>query len=96
MARIWTHGIWTAKAGHESDFVAAWRELVPLGSSYGSDDPRLLRDREHTNVYRSFGSWRSLEDIASFRDAIAPRVSAMDDLLVSFETFTLDEAYPGD
>jgi hypothetical protein len=72
MARIWTHGIWTVKAGHESNFVAAWRELVPLGSSYGSDDPRLLRDREQTNVYRSFGSWRSLEDIESFRGAIAP------------------------
>jgi hypothetical protein len=41
MARIWTHGIWTVKAGHESDFVAAWREFVPLGSSYRSDDPRL-------------------------------------------------------
>ncbi|MGH3063119.1 MAG: hypothetical protein ACRDMK_02170 [Gaiellaceae bacterium] len=96
MARIWTHGIWTAKDGHESDFVAAWRGLVPLGRSSGLDDPRLLRDRERPSLYRSFGSGSSLEDIESFRTAIAPMVSTMDDLLVSFETFTLDEAYPGD
>lgn len=47
-------------------------------------------------MYRTFGSWRGFEDSESFRGAIAPRVSTMDDLLVRFETFTLDEAYPGD
>ena len=95
MARIWTHGIWTVKAGHEADFVAAWRELVPLWSSYGSDDPRPSGSRAEERV-PGFGSGRSLEDIERFRGTIAPRVSAMDDLLVRFETFTLDEAYPGD
>jgi hypothetical protein len=96
MARIWTHGVWTVKPGHEDEFVAAWRELVPLGAGLGSADPILLRDRERRNVFRSFGPWPDLDAIARFRAEIGPRVGAMDHLLESFETFTLDEVYPGE
>ena len=96
MARIWTRGMWTVKAGHESDFVAAGASSSRSGAHTGPTISGLLRDRERRNVYRTFGSWRGFEDSESFRGAIAPRVSTMDDLLVRFETFTLDEAYPGD
>jgi hypothetical protein len=96
MTRIWTHGVWTVKPGREEEFVAAWRELVPVGKALGSDDASLLRDRDDPNVFRSFGPWPDLETIARFRAEIGPQVAAMDDLLERFETFTLDEVHPGD
>jgi hypothetical protein len=92
---IWTHGVWTVKPGHEEEFVARWRELVPVGAALGSGEPRLLRDRDRPNVYRSFGSWPDLETIERFRGTIGPRVGAMQELLDSLELFTLDEVYPG-
>jgi quinol monooxygenase YgiN len=96
MARIWTHGVWAVKAGHEDEFMAAWRKLVPIGAEIGSETPVLLRDREQPNVFRSFGPWADLGEIDRFRAAIRPHMGAMEDLLDRFETFTLDEAYPGE
>ncbi|HYY34521.1 MAG TPA: hypothetical protein VE693_13215 [Gaiellaceae bacterium] len=95
MARIWTHGVWTVKPGRESDFIAAWREIVPLGTRLGSGDPKLLRERERPNVFRSFGPWPDVEAIGRFRAELEPHIAEMDSLLESFETFTLDEVYPG-
>jgi hypothetical protein len=96
MPNVWTHGVWTVKDGREDEFIRAWRELVPLGTGLGSGDPLLFRDREHPNVFRSFGPWPNVDAITRFREAIAPRVAAIDDLLERFETSTLDEVYPGD
>jgi hypothetical protein len=96
MANVWTHGIWTVKDGREDEFVAAWRELVPLGLGLGAGDPNLLRDRERTNVFLSFGSWPDPDTVERFRAELHPRIGEMNDLLESFETFTLDEVYPGD
>ena len=96
MTRIWTHGVWTVKAGREDEFVSTWRELVPIGAEIGSGTPVLLRDREQPNVFRSFGPWTNLDEIDRFRAAIRPHLGAMDDLLEDFETFTLDEVYPAE
>ena len=96
MANVWTHGIWTVKDGREDEFVAAWRELVPLGLGLGAGDPKLLRDRERTTVFLSFGSWPDPDTVERFRAELRPRIGEMNDLLESFETFTLDEVYPGD
>ena len=83
------------KPGREEDFIAAWQELVPLGTELGGGDPTLLRD-DGTNVFHSFGSWPDRDTIQRFRDQLGPRVGAMNDLLEGLETFTLDEVYPGD
>jgi hypothetical protein len=96
MSRIWTHGVWTVKAGRENEFLAAWRELVPIGAELGAGTPVLLRDREQLNVFRSFGPWADMDEIERFRAAIRPHVGAMNEQLESFETFTLDEVYPGE
>jgi hypothetical protein len=95
MPTIWTHGIWTVKPGREDEFVAGWRELVPIGAGLGGGDPTLLRDWEHRNVFRSFGPWPDLESIERFREEIGPRVGNLNNLLESFELFTLGEVYPG-
>jgi heme-degrading monooxygenase HmoA len=96
MPDVWTHGTWTVRPGREDEFVAAWRELVPLGTALGGNDPRLLRDRERPNVFVSFGSWPNVETIERFRRELGPRLRQMNELLESFETKTLDEAYPVD
>jgi quinol monooxygenase YgiN len=95
MGPIWTHGVWTVKAGREEDFVSAWRELVPIGAQIGSEAPVLLRDRDRPNVFVSFGPWADMAQIDSFRAAIRPHMGSMDELLDGFETFTLDQVYPG-
>ena len=81
MARVWTHGVWTVAAGREDDFVAA--------------EPALVRDRERPSEFRSFGAWPDLEAVGHFREEIRPHLSEMDELIERFETFTLDEVYPG-
>jgi hypothetical protein len=95
MPRVWTYGIWTVKPGREGEFVAAWRGLVPLGTELGGGDPKLLRDGD-TSVFHSFGSWPDREAIQRFRDALGARMGEMNELLEGLQTFTLDEAYPGD
>ncbi len=96
MPKVWTHGVWTVKPGREDEFVAAWRELVPLGLGLGSGQPTLLRERGRTNVFRSFGAWPDEDAIERFRVAIAPRSEEMQELLESFEPFTLDEVTRSD
>jgi hypothetical protein len=95
MPRVWTYGLWRVKPGREQDFVAAWRELVPLGTDLGGGDPTLLRDAE-TGVFHSFGSWPGRDAIQRFREQLGPRLGTMNELLEGFEASTLDEVYPGD
>ncbi|HUG63857.1 MAG TPA: hypothetical protein VMK83_01430 [Gaiellaceae bacterium] len=96
MTRVWTHGVWTIRAGREDDFVAAWTELVPLGRGLGSGDPLLLRDRDRASTFRSFGSWPDLETVERFREELGSRPGMFESIVDGLETFTLDEVYPGD
>lgn len=96
MAKLWTHGVFTVKPGCEDSFAAGWKAMAPIGERLGGNRPVLLRDRDRTNVFRSFGSWPDRETVERFRAEIMPRVAAMDELLESVETFTLDEVYPAD
>ncbi len=90
MARVWTHGVWTVKPGKEDEFVARWREFLPIVDRLGGRGATLLRDRERPNQFRSFGSWPDLEAVEQLRAEIFPVIEEMDDLLESFEAFTLD------
>lgn len=96
MARVWTHGVWTVRPGWEEDFVAAWIDLVPLGRNLGSGNPFLLRDRDRPDTFRSFGSWPDPAAVERFREELRPRLGAFEGIVESVETFTFDEAYPGD
>ncbi len=100
MANVWTHGEWTVEPGREDEFVAAWRDLARSAMAEFSppDPPTLLRDREHPNVFLTFGPWESAEQIERFRGSalFGERVAGMRELLESFETRTLDEVGLGD
>jgi len=78
-------------ARREDEFVDAWSSLKPLGYRLGAGTPVLLRDRERPSVFRSFGPWPDLESIERFRAELRPRLSRLQELLQSFEAFTLDE-----
>jgi hypothetical protein len=91
MGAIWTHGVWTVKRGREEEFVHGWFELANVGAGLGGGEPTLLRDRERSNVFLSFGPWPDLEAIERFREAIRPRIAVLNELLESLELFTLDE-----
>jgi heme-degrading monooxygenase HmoA len=98
MPRIWTHGVWTVKAGREDDFVSAWREMA-LGAMeelQAREKPYLFRDREHPNVFRSFGYWESPEEVAAFRGFIRPHLERIRELTDGIEMLSLDEMYPSD
>ena len=93
MPKVWTHGRWTVKPGREDDFVRALHGIeeearAELGTI---PSPTLLRDREHTNVFVTFGAWESVEQIEAFRSFLFPRLGSLREVLESFEPHTLDE-----
>ena len=46
--RVWSHGEWVVKPGHEDEFVELWTEMArrALGTFRTAAPPTLLRDRE--------------------------------------------------
>ena len=92
--RVWTHGNWVVKAGAEAAFEDAWTRLARAAMrAHEGEPPILLRDREHPNVFKTFGAWPSNEAIEAFRasDLFLGAVDEIRPLLESFEPFTLDE-----
>jgi heme-degrading monooxygenase HmoA len=96
MPQLFTHGRWVVKPGREEDFVAAWRDFAEwtLANVEGSLRGWLLRDREQRNRFFSFGPWESLEAIEAWRASAGfqERVGGFQELLESFEPYTLDLA----
>jgi quinol monooxygenase YgiN len=99
MARVWTHGVWTVKPGREEEFVRAWSAMRDQVNAELSLDaqPTLLRDREHSNVFMSFGPWPDVAAVERFRasPAFTENVARIQPLLESFEPQTLDEVVRG-
>jgi quinol monooxygenase YgiN len=92
----YTHGRWTVRAGHEDEFVALWRGLAEWSVTHLPEavGAVLLRDRDHPNLFLSFGPWPSLEAIDDFRGQaqFGAFLAQMRPLLERVETSTLDEA----
>ena len=94
MVQPYTHGTWIVKPGKEDDFIRAWKELAEWTKSNvpGAGTGRLLRDREQTNRFASFGPWESLEAISAWRQMpdFQQRIGKIRELLESFEPQTLE------
>ena len=92
---VWTHGTWTVKVGREEEFVLAWTEMRDVVTqAFGHvARPTLLRDREHPNVFLSFGPWADIDHVRQFRGSqqFTQAIAAMGPLLDDFQTRTLDE-----
>ena len=93
MPRIWTHGVWTVKAGSEDAFVAAWQAMArdAMEELHPREAPHLLRDREQPSIFRSFGYWEEAEQVERFRSLIQPHLQRIRELTESIEVFALDE-----
>jgi heme-degrading monooxygenase HmoA len=94
MQQLFTHGRWVVKPGREDAFVAAWRDFAEwtVANVEGSSNGWLLRDREQRDHFYSFGPWESLEAIEAWRASAGfqERVGGIQELLESFEPYTLD------
>jgi heme-degrading monooxygenase HmoA len=90
---VYTLGVWTAKAGQESEFVEAWRDMAEkTAADFAGASAVLLRDRDRPNVFISYGPWASLDDIASWRGSTTFQqgVARIRALLDGFEPHTMD------
>lgn len=64
MAETYTMGFWTAKAGEEDAFVAAWTEFAGwIKDQPGVGTMRLVRDLSDTAKFVSFADWEGIEEI---------------------------------
>jgi heme-degrading monooxygenase HmoA len=90
----YTSGVWIAKPGHETEFVAAWQEFAEwsMATFIGSSWAKLLRDHAQANRYVSIGPWASLEQINAWRahPGFAERVGKIRQLIDSLEPATLE------
>jgi len=92
---VYTAGIWTVKPGREDEFVALWRELADWTvGSFPVAQGTLLRSRDESSRFLSFGPWESVEQIEAWRSAPEWQelVGRMRELLESFEPGTYDVA----
>lgn len=68
MTEIYTVGTWSVKAGHEEEFVAAWKAM---GEATLAEFPHargtLLRDLENPGRFVSFGPWESVGVVQEWR-----------------------------
>jgi hypothetical protein len=93
---IWTHGRWTVKDGREDEFVRTLAGLAQEAAAVGAQPldaggVRLLRDRDRPNVFLTFGSWGSIDEVERFRAFLSPRLTRFDDVIEGVDVFTLDE-----
>lgn len=88
---VYTLGVWKVKAGHEAEFVAAWKTL---GEIFGElEHPpgtgTLIQSLSDPALFYSFGPWTRLEDVQEMRSD--PRAQAALQRLIALCT----EATPG-
>ena len=96
VTEVYTSGDWLVKEGREEEFVRAWQELADwtAGSVPGSGRAHLLRDRDESRRFLSFGPWESLEAIASWRssEGFSQRIGRIRELVEDMHPRTLDVA----
>ena len=64
MAETYTMGSWTAKAGEEDAFVAAWTQFAEwIKDQPGAGTMRLVRDLSDPAKFISFADWEGIEEI---------------------------------
>jgi heme-degrading monooxygenase HmoA len=66
----YTMGFWTAKAGEEDAFVAAWTEFAEwIKTQPGVRTLRLVRDLNEPARFISFADWDGIEAIHAWKSS---------------------------
>jgi len=92
---VFTLGVWTTKEGRANDFVRAWHDMAArTKADFPTATATLLRDRDQTNRFVSFGPWESLDQIEQWRnsDIFRNGVGTIRELIENFAPSTLDVA----
>src|SRR5262249_20202853 len=93
--RLWTLGIWSAKAGRGDEFKAVWQAFADwtCRNQPGASDAFLLRDAQNADRFVSFGPWETPEAAAAWRNLpeFAAFVSKVRELCDDFQPNTLLE-----
>jgi heme-degrading monooxygenase HmoA len=90
---VFTHGTWLVKPGREDEFVAGWTSMAEWTTSlYPDARGTLLRDREDTRRFVSFGPWPSADVVGKWRahPEFQRCVSEIGECLEEFEPRMLD------
>ncbi len=78
-------GLSTVKEGHQDDFVQAWMDLgARLREDYPERRATLLHDRDHPNLFISFGPNESLDALEGRRESMAARAQEPDNTLSDY------------
>lgn len=96
MDTMYTLGEWTVREGHEDDFVDAWLAFGAWTETV-VDSPgwaKLLRDRDDSSRFISFGPWPDEAAVAAWRDhpGFQSRVAEIQGLLEDFTPHTMEVA----
>lgn len=96
VAQLYTLGEWTAKAGRQNEFVAAWREFAEWTAANvpGATWAKLLQDRHAPERFISFGPWQNEEAVSEWRQrpGFQERVAKIQVLVEAFSPYTMDVA----
>jgi quinol monooxygenase YgiN len=90
---VYTLGIWTAKLGHEEEFISAWRDLATrTRADFPGASAALLRDRDVPNLFVSSGPWDSTEQIENWRRSatFSAGVTKIREFVDGFQPHTMD------
>jgi|SRR6266545_1197849 len=93
MEKPFTHTTWRVKPGQEDEFVKRWREWADWSHRQGLEtQARLLRDPEDPQTFVSFGPWKSMSAVRSWRglSGYQERLARLSEVVDGFEPRTLE------
>jgi heme-degrading monooxygenase HmoA len=85
--------VWTAKSGHEDEFVRRWVAFADWSGAEGlTASATLLRDVDDPRSFVSFGPWETLEAVRRWRTLpdFHKHVAALTEVVDHFEPRTLE------
>jgi heme-degrading monooxygenase HmoA len=80
MTDAYTMGFWTAKAGEEDAFVAAWTDFAEwMRTQPGVRTMRLVRDLKEPAKFISFADWDGIDSIHAWKatDEFKQRIASV-------------------
>ncbi len=92
-SKVYTVYSWTAKDGHDRDFVVAWRELARLvvNQPGSTKSTRLFRDKLDRRHFMSVDSWNNENALRALQEEpeFGRKLAELRKLLDNFTSWSL-------